>query len=139
VLAFASIATVINALIRLCCFILLIPSWKGKMPIPERSKNSRGIRYPRGVERECLTWRCRIEKAGDTFRVTAGCDRTHATCRAKFRNAVNFRGFPHMPGNDFIIRMPQQGEPGLDGGSFFGDASLIWADTSVKCWSQVLP
>jgi len=24
-----------------------------------------------------------------------------------------------MPGNDFIIRMPQQGEPGLDGGSFF--------------------
>jgi uncharacterized phage protein (TIGR02218 family) len=58
-------------------------------------------------------------KVGDTFRVTAGCDRTHATCRAKFKNAVNFRGFPHMPGNDFIIRIPQQGEPGLDGGSFF--------------------
>jgi hypothetical protein len=36
VLAFASITTVINALIRLCCFILLIPSWEGKMPIPER-------------------------------------------------------------------------------------------------------
>jgi hypothetical protein len=62
VLAFASIATVINALIRLCCFILLIPSWEGKMPIPERSKNSRGTSYPRGLERECLTWRCRIEK-----------------------------------------------------------------------------
>ena len=61
-LAFASIATVINALIRLCCFILLIPSWEGKMPIPERSKNSRGTSYPRGLERECLTWRCRIEK-----------------------------------------------------------------------------
>ncbi|MBF9232068.1 DUF2163 domain-containing protein [Microvirga alba] len=56
---------------------------------------------------------------GDTFRVTAGCDKTHATCRDKFKNAVNFRGFPHMPGNDFIIRMPRQGEPGLDGGSFF--------------------
>ena len=56
---------------------------------------------------------------GDTFRVSAGCDKRHATCRAKFRNAVNFRGFPHMPGNDFIVRMPQQGEPGLDGGSFF--------------------
>lgn len=56
---------------------------------------------------------------GDTFRVTAGCDKTHAMCRARFRNAVNFRGFPHMPGNDFIIRMPRQGEPGLDGGSFF--------------------
>jgi uncharacterized phage protein (TIGR02218 family) len=56
---------------------------------------------------------------GDAFRVTAGCDKSHATCRAKFDNAVNFRGFPHMPGNDFIIRIPQQGEPGLDGGSFF--------------------
>jgi uncharacterized phage protein (TIGR02218 family) len=56
---------------------------------------------------------------GDGFRVTAGCDKTHATCRAKFANVANFRGFPHMPGNDFIIRMPRQGEPGLDGGSFF--------------------
>ena len=56
---------------------------------------------------------------GDTFRVTAGCDKAHATCRTKFHNALNFRGFPHMPGNDFIIRVPQQGEPGLDGGSFF--------------------
>jgi uncharacterized phage protein (TIGR02218 family) len=56
---------------------------------------------------------------GDGFRVAAGCDKTHATCRAKFDNVVNFRGFPHMPGNDFIIRMPRQGEPGLDGGSFF--------------------
>jgi len=58
-------------------------------------------------------------RIGDTFRVTAGCDKTHATCRRKFKNVANFRGFPHMPGNDFIIRMPQQGEPGLDGGSLF--------------------
>ncbi|MGO4704512.1 DUF2163 domain-containing protein [Microvirga sp. 2MCAF38] len=56
---------------------------------------------------------------GDSFRVTAGCDKRHETCRAKFKNAPNFRGFPHMPGNDFIVRMPRQGEPGLDGGSFF--------------------
>ncbi len=56
---------------------------------------------------------------GDTFRVTAGCDKRHATCRQKFGNVVNFHGFPHMPGNDFVIRMPRQGEPGLDGGSLF--------------------
>lgn len=56
---------------------------------------------------------------GDTFRVTAGCDKRHATCRAKFRNAVNFQGFPHMPGNDFVMRIPREGEPGFDGGSFF--------------------
>jgi uncharacterized phage protein (TIGR02218 family) len=56
---------------------------------------------------------------GDSFRLTAGCDKRHATCRAKFANAANFRGFPHMPGNDFVVRVPQQGEPGHDGGSFF--------------------
>jgi uncharacterized phage protein (TIGR02218 family) len=39
---------------------------------------------------------------GDQLFVTAGCDRTFATCRTRFGNAVNFRGFPHMPGNDFL-------------------------------------
>lgn len=37
---------------------------------------------------------------GDTFTVIAGCDKRFATCRAKFSNALNFQGFPHMPGND---------------------------------------
>ncbi|MGE0764900.1 MAG: DUF2163 domain-containing protein [Hyphomicrobiaceae bacterium] len=39
---------------------------------------------------------------GDTFVLTAGCDKQHATCRAKFSNVINYRGFPHMPGNDFL-------------------------------------
>jgi uncharacterized phage protein (TIGR02218 family) len=39
---------------------------------------------------------------GDTFVARAGCDKQFATCRAKFANAVNYRGFPHMPGNDFL-------------------------------------
>jgi uncharacterized phage protein (TIGR02218 family) len=39
---------------------------------------------------------------GQTFVVTAGCDKHLATCKAKFANASNFRGFPHMPGNDFV-------------------------------------
>jgi uncharacterized phage protein (TIGR02218 family) len=54
---------------------------------------------------------------GDTFIVTAGCDKRFATCRDRFANAVNFRGFPHMPGNDFIVRYPTPGEPGNDGAS----------------------
>jgi uncharacterized phage protein (TIGR02218 family) len=45
--------------------------------------------------------------AGDAFTITAGCDKQIATCRAKFANAVNFRGFPHMPGNDFVTRVPK--------------------------------
>lgn len=37
---------------------------------------------------------------GDTFAIRAGCDKRFATCKAKFSNALNFRGFPHLPGND---------------------------------------
>jgi uncharacterized phage protein (TIGR02218 family) len=56
---------------------------------------------------------------GDTFRVEAGCDKRFPTCRAKFANVVNFRGFPHMPGNDFVVSYPTGSEPNLDGGSLF--------------------
>ncbi|WP_421863746.1 DUF2163 domain-containing protein [Parvibaculum sp.] len=40
---------------------------------------------------------------GDSFTVTAGCDKQYATCAQKFGNGENFRGFPHMPGSDFVI------------------------------------
>jgi uncharacterized phage protein (TIGR02218 family) len=39
---------------------------------------------------------------GDAFRLTPGCDKTLTICAAKFANVVNHRGFPHMPGNDFL-------------------------------------
>jgi len=54
---------------------------------------------------------------GDTFTVTAGCDKRFVTCRDRFANAVNFRGFPHIPGNDFVLRYPVPGEPGHTGSS----------------------
>jgi len=54
---------------------------------------------------------------GDQFTVTAGCDKRFATCVSRFNNAANFRGFPHIPGNDFVMRYPVQGEAGNDGGS----------------------
>ena len=47
----------------------------------------------------------------DTFTITAGCDKQFATCQAKFANAVNFRGFPHMPGNDYVLAVARPGEP----------------------------
>lgn len=56
---------------------------------------------------------------GDTFTVTAGCNKLFTTCRAKFANSVNFRGFPHIPGNDAVIRYPKSGDPKLDGSSLF--------------------
>jgi uncharacterized phage protein (TIGR02218 family) len=50
-------------------------------------------------------WRAmaREVEAGDTFEVLAGCDKQFTTCRTKFANGANFRGFPHMPGNDFVL------------------------------------
>jgi uncharacterized phage protein (TIGR02218 family) len=47
--------------------------------------------------------------AGQTFVVRAGCDKHLTTCRGKFANAVNFRGFPHMPGNDFVTQFARKG------------------------------
>jgi uncharacterized phage protein (TIGR02218 family) len=58
--------------------------------------------------------------AGDAFTVTAGCDKRFATCRDRFANAANFRGFPHIPGNDFLVSYPVIGESGHDGGAFVG-------------------
>jgi len=48
--------------------------------------------------------------AGVTALVRAGCDKAFATCRAKFANSANFRGFPHMIGADGMIRGPVAGE-----------------------------
>lgn len=56
---------------------------------------------------------------GDAFVVTAGCDRQFATCRDRFSNTANFRGFPHIPGTDVTLRSVNDGDPGMDGGSLF--------------------
>lgn len=53
---------------------------------------------------------------GAAFTIHAGCDKRIETCRAKFANVVNFRGFPHMPGNDALQAGPAAGER-LDGSS----------------------
>ncbi len=54
--------------------------------------------------------------AGDIVRVEAGCDRRAATCREKFSNFLNFRGFPNIPGEDWLMSYPQK--KGVnDGGS----------------------
>lgn len=61
----------------------------------------------------------RAISAGDAFEISAGCDKSFATCRDRFANAANFRGFPHMPGNDLLLRVARQGEANMDGGSLF--------------------
>jgi uncharacterized phage protein (TIGR02218 family) len=48
-------------------------------------------------------------EVGDTFSITAGCDKSFDTCRNRFDNVLNFGGFPHIPGNDFVLSYPTQG------------------------------
>ncbi|WP_045836052.1 DUF2163 domain-containing protein [Hyphomicrobium sp. 99] len=42
---------------------------------------------------------------GDAFIVTAGCDKRLETCKARFNNTINFRGFPSIPGNQFLTQI----------------------------------
>jgi uncharacterized phage protein (TIGR02218 family) len=71
-----------------------------------------------GVLLELWEKAARPIEAGDAFLVTTGCARTLAICTGKFGNAVNFRGFPHVPGNDFALSVAKRDEKN-DGGSFF--------------------
>lgn len=45
---------------------------------------------------------------GDSFITRAGCDKRIATCTGKFANTPNFRGFPHIPGQDAVLRYASQ-------------------------------
>jgi len=57
---------------------------------------------------------------GDQFTVYAGCDKRAQTCRLKFQNFPNFRGFPHIPGQDWVASYPASGDI-LDGASRYGN------------------
>jgi uncharacterized phage protein (TIGR02218 family) len=49
-------------------------------------------------------------RPGDRMRIFAGCDKQSGTCRAKFNNFLNFRGFPDIPGDDWVAAYPRNGE-----------------------------
>ena len=52
---------------------------------------------------------------GDGFGIEAGCDKKFSTCKLKFSNALNFRGFPHLPGSDFALSYASNSTQ-MDGG-----------------------
>ena len=61
--------------------------------------------------------RCTVSEDHPEF--GEGCDRRLSVCRDRFDNVANFRGFPHIPGNDFVLRYPRS-DDALDGGALFG-------------------
>ena len=61
--------------------------------------------------------RCGLDSA--QFAEGTTCPRTHSACR-DFGNSVNFRGFPHLIGDDALVQGPIEGLQ-LDGGSRYVD------------------
>ncbi|OYU49048.1 MAG: beta tubulin [Rhizobiales bacterium PAR1] len=61
---------------------------------------------------ELVLWQGLVRELapGDGFSVTAGCDKRFATCRDRFANAANFRGFPFMPAPEFVMTYARPGE-----------------------------
>ena len=72
-----------------------------------------GRTYGRTCDAALGDARCRADLTG---RPDAVCDKCFATCRDRFANAVNFRGFPDIPGEEFLLLTPGQGVR-HDGGS----------------------
>ncbi|WP_084419564.1 DUF2163 domain-containing protein [Henriciella litoralis] len=68
-----------------------------------------GRSYSRGCDARLGDARC-----GLTGVEGERCDKRFETCRDVFANAENFRGFPHMPGQDFLLAGPSGS--GNDGG-----------------------
>lgn len=48
----------------------------------------------------------RFAAMGALVEVSEGCDKSIATCAARFGNAANFRGEPYLPGIDLLTRYP---------------------------------
>ncbi|MBK4217853.1 DUF2163 domain-containing protein [Paracoccus caeni] len=65
-------------------------------------KNDRALP---GGQREIELWQSFgiAPVVGDVVAITAGCDKRAATCRLKFNNFMNFRGFPHLPNEDWLM------------------------------------
>lgn len=71
-----------------------------------------------GAERVVELWEALAAplRPGDRVRLLAGCDKRFDTCRFKFANGHNFRGFPDIPGEDWLMAYPRAADNN-DGGS----------------------
>lgn len=91
--------------------------WFGGGKLTSEGLSHRVSAHRRGTEGVLVT----LDGGGDlapgtAFAITAGCDKAFSTCRDKFANTLNFRGFPHLPGND--VAYGYVSEDGLfDGGA----------------------
>jgi len=94
----------------------------GKLTWTSGANDGRAMEVKRHAGVSIELWQSMSEAvaAGDAFVITTGCDKQFATCKAKFANTINFRGFPYMPGNDAVLAYPTATQP-MDGGSRYGN------------------
>ena len=70
-----------------------------------------------GAGRYIVLWQALQARVatGDRIELAAGCDKRAETCKQKFSNYLNFRGFPTIPGEDWLMAYPTDRVPN-DGG-----------------------
>lgn len=68
------------------------------------------LRLAEGEQRVVHLWAPMpvVLQPGDDIQLIAGCDKQFATCRFKFNNHLNFRGFPDVPGDEWITTLPRR-------------------------------
>ena len=99
----------------------VVPSWrvadaKRAGARAERRDQARPDRGWRAGDRAVASAARGDCEPGDSLRLIAGCDKRMETCRLKFRNLLNFQGFPDIPGDDWSITDPARAGT-LRGGS----------------------
>lgn len=47
-------------------------------------------------------------QVGDAYSLQPGCDKLFATCQTRYDNVINFRGYPHIPGSDQVLKFGGQ-------------------------------
>ena len=105
---------------------LFVQVWSGRLSEVRRSRNGFeaelvslkadlerpvGRVYARACDAVLGDERCGVDVAAFPG---IRCDQQFATCRDVFGNAANFRGFPHLPGAEFVLQGPAAS--GNDGG-----------------------
>jgi len=82
---------------------------------PEQALNHEiGRVFARRCDAALGDGRCGVDAGHSAY--AQGCDQRFATCRDRFANSLNFRGFPYMVGND-VLQAGPAGETVMDGGS----------------------
>jgi hypothetical protein len=66
-----------------------------------------GRTFGRGCDAVLGDRRCGVDAAA--VEAAGGCDKRWATCVGVFGNGINFRGFPGIPGDDFLTASPVVG------------------------------